>query len=52
MESTKFTKNQIMQSKRFKKRRDILNALLDEDKTYTTIEVEKILNTKMKGKVQ
>lgn len=49
---TKFSKVQILDSKRFKKRRDILNVVLDDKKTYTAKEVEVILENKMKGEVK
>lgn len=48
---TRFSKIQILKANRFKKRRDILQVLLDDGKTYSTEEVLEILENKMKGKV-
>lgn len=38
-----FTKKQFIKSQRFAKQRDLLNVLLEEDKTYTIEGVEKII---------
>lgn len=46
-----FTKEQILQSSRFAKRRDLAEALLDENKQYTVEQTEKIMEEFMKGKV-
>lgn len=45
----KFTKEKFVNSKRFAARRDIVNALLDEDKTYSIEEVENIINDFLRG---
>lgn len=45
----KFTKEKFVNSKRFAVRRDIVNALLDEDKTYSIEEVENIINDFLRG---
>lgn len=37
----KFSKEQLLESIRFKEYRDLLNALLDDDKDYSITEVEK-----------
>lgn len=47
----KFPKSAILESKRFLIYRDVLSAILEEDKEYTIPEVEKLLDTWMKGKV-
>jgi len=44
-----FTKAQIVNSNRYVARRDALNALLEADKTYSTIEVDNILKKFDKG---
>lgn len=44
-----FTKAQIVNSNKYVARRDALNALLETDKTYSTIEVENILKKFDKG---
>lgn len=48
---TKFTKQQVVGSKKYSRYRDVLNAILKDDKTYTHVEVEKKLETFLKGKV-
>ena len=39
-----FTKSQLVASETYKKYRDLLNATLEKDKTYTKEEVDKIIN--------
>lgn len=39
-----FSKKQILQFKRFKKRKDLLEVLLLDDKEYTIVEVDNALN--------
>ena len=46
----KFTKAQFVKSQRFSNRRDILNALLDENKEYSIAEVEDIIKDFLTGK--
>lgn len=41
--STKFTKQQILNSKTYRRNKDLLSALLDENKTYSHSEITKIL---------
>lgn len=48
---SKYSKEQIIQSKKFKSRVDVLSVILDENKTYTIADVESELNKFMKGKV-
>ncbi len=47
----KFSKEQIVKSKRFRNNVDLLNAVLKESKQYTLKEVEEIIKNFMKGKV-
>lgn len=47
-----FTKEQIIESNRYKFRKDILNVLLESGKTYTLDEVDRLLENFMKGKVK
>lgn len=47
-----FSKNQLLSSKRFQDRRDILNAVLKSDKQYTVGAVEEEISRYMKGKVK
>lgn len=46
----KFSKKQFVDSKRFSKRKDLVNALLKEGETYSIEEVEKIINDFLYGK--
>lgn len=49
--ATAYTKEQLLASRRYANRRDVISALLDDGKTYTLSEVEKLMNRFMKGKV-
>lgn len=42
-EETKFVKSQIISSDKYKNRADLLNVLLEDDKEYTLLEIEKKL---------
>lgn len=46
----KFTKKQFVNSQRFAKRRDLVNALLDDDETYSIEEVELKISNFLSGK--
>ncbi len=47
----KYTKKQIVNSKTFIDNKDLLNAVLKEDKSYSKQEVNKIIENFKKGKV-
>lgn len=47
----KFTKTQLVKSKRFENHRDILSALLDGDEEYTITQAEAVINKYLKGRV-
>ena len=47
-----FSKAQLASSQRFRDRRDIISALLDEDKKYTVDAVEQMIENYMKGQVK
>jgi len=47
----KYTKKQIINSKIFIDNKDLLNAVLKEDESYTKQEVNKIIENFKKGKV-
>ena len=47
-----FTKEQILASKKYSNRRDVLGAILSDDKTYTFEKVDTLLEKFMKGKVK
>lgn len=44
-----FTKDQIVNAKRYRQDIDIVNALLDDCKTYTLAEVDNIIERFKKG---
>lgn len=45
----KFSKEQIVNSKKYANRKDLLNAILKEDELYSFLEVEDRINNFMKG---
>lgn len=47
----KFTKEQIINSKKYNKNKDLLNAILKENASYSTDEVEQKIKEFMKRKV-
>ena len=48
----KFTKEALVNSKRFRNERDIVSALLEDGKEYAISEVEDMIMNYMKGKVK
>ncbi|WP_313132640.1 hypothetical protein [Anaerocolumna sp.] len=46
-----FTKQQLLKSKKYTEKKDLINALLVDDRSYSMAEVEEILNNFLKGKV-
>lgn len=50
-EENKYTKEQILLSYKYAKRRDLLNALLDDGREYTLDEVDSMMDKFLKGKV-
>lgn len=46
-----FTKSELMKSKRYILKRDILGALLSDDRRYTVREADTLIEQYMKGKV-
>lgn len=48
----KFSKNQLLAAKHFSGKRDILEALLSDNETYTVKTVEQMIEDYMKGKVK
>ena len=47
-----FTKQQLAESKRYKEKRDLLEALLENGKTYTIAQVDKIIGDYLKKEVR
>lgn len=48
----KFNKEQILASARYANRRDLVDALLDKDKSYTIETVDNMIEKFKKGKVK
>lgn len=48
----KFYKKQLLTSEKYASRRDLLNALLDDNEAYTTVQVDEIIEKFLKGKVK
>lgn len=48
----RFTKQQVLASARYRDRRDLVSALLDDGRTYTIAEVGQMVDRFMKGKVR
>ena len=49
---TGFTREQLLKAKVFRDRRDALGAVLEDGKTYTIQEADKLLDRFMKGQVK
>lgn len=47
-----FGKSDLLRAKRYSDKRDILNALLEDNKTYTLKEVDKIIRTFLNKEVK
>lgn len=45
-----FSKEDLVNSKKYQHRRDLLNAILEDDKTYTIQEVDSKIEKFMKGR--
>lgn len=46
-----FTKVQLMASNKYASRKDLIGALLDDNKTYTCVQVDGLIEKYLKGKV-
>lgn len=49
---SEFSKEQLLAANRFQHRKDVLNALLADDKTYTVTAVEKMIDEFMERQVK
>ncbi|CAI3559524.1 hypothetical protein [Clostridium neonatale] len=49
---SKYTKQQILKSKRYSDKQDLINALLKDDTQYSISEVDELINNFMKGVVK
>jgi len=47
-----FTKKQLLAADRYQNRRDLLQALLNENKSYTADQADQLIEKWMKGKVR
>lgn len=47
-----FTKQQLIESRKYANRRDLLKALLEDGKSYTIAETDAAIEKFMKGKVR
>ena len=47
-----FTREQVLTSARYKSRKDLVAALLDDGRTYTIAEVDQMISRFMKGQVK
>ena len=47
----KFTKSQVLASKKLNYSKDLINAILEDGKTYTLKEVEETVNKYLKGEI-
>lgn len=47
-----YSKKQIIKSKKYENNRDLVNALLKDDKNYSLVEVDKMIDSFMKGAVK
>lgn len=52
VKTVKYSKESLIRSDRYMKRRDLLGALLKDGERYTLEEVDAKLNNYMKGKVK
>lgn len=50
--TVQYSKQQLIRSEKYHKRRDIMEALLDENRKYTTDEADRMVEEFMKGKVE
>lgn len=51
-EAASYTKDQLLRSKKYAARRDLLRALLEDGKTYTVAQVDREINQFLKRKVK
>ena len=51
-ETVKFTKAQFFNSKKYAGKQDLISALLADNKTYTTAEVDELIEKYLKGTVK
>ena len=52
MDDNKYSKQQILKSKKYSDKQDLINALLKDDTQYSISEVDELINNFMKGVVK
>lgn len=50
-EKTEFSKQAFLRNEYYRRKEDLLNALLKDDEMYTTDEVDRLIGDFLKGKV-
>ena len=50
--AVKYTKEQLLKAKRYSQRKDLINALLEDNRQYTIDEVDAAIENFLKGKVR
>ncbi len=48
---SKYTKDQLLNSNKWRGYRDLINALFDDSKSYSAAEIQGVINKYLKGKV-
>lgn len=51
VEQSKFTKLQVYKSEKYKNRKDLINVLLEDDKTYTVKEIDELIKKFLERKI-
>ena len=52
MDDNKYSKQQILKSKKYSDKQDLINAMLKDDTQYSITEVDELINNFMKGVVK
>lgn len=52
LENVTFSKEQILSSKRYRDKKDLVNVLLKNEKSYSLDQVDDLIDKFMKGKVK
>ena len=52
VKESKYSKQQILKSKKYLDRQELINALLNDNTQYSLSEVDKLINVFMKGEVK
>ncbi len=50
-ETVRYSKEQLVDAKRYREKKDLINALLEPGEAYTMAEADELLEKFMKGKV-